>query len=126
MKKFLSIVTLFFFVALLMGKAKPIWAATCPAGYQEYAWETGYCGSRPANICCRASGCSDCEAWCYKYDPICCVRKEYGQPYVTSIVWEYNHCSAADRCCSSSQAICAGICDSGGVLLVVGIKPVVR
>jgi len=110
-KVFFVFLLLAIFFALFAGDAL---AATCPAGYQQYQWGTYPCGEKPANICCGASGCSDCEAWCYKYDPICCVIKERGQAYA-SIAWEYNHCSAADRCCSSpSQAICAGICDSGG------------
>lgn len=110
MKKFLLVI---FSLLILTGWVKPALAADCPPGYQPYQWGGYPCGEKPANICCGSSGCADCEPWCYKYDPICCVKKDYGESYVTSIVWEYNHCSATDTC-QGTPYLYAGRCDVNG------------
>lgn len=113
-KSIVKLISFVFLVMFFLLFSKNVLATTCPSGWTLV--NTTYCGTtKPPNVCCGSLGCDDCEPWCYKYDPICCAIKYPGATYWDyRWQWSYDHCSAADRCCSPSQAIRAGICDPNG------------
>ncbi len=80
---------------------------------------------QPENICCTTNNTSSWpvssshtfQTWDYAYNAQCALRSinYVDQKIDCSWAWQYQNCSAADRCIGTgSEKVYAGICDTGG------------